>query len=261
MPSASSSTLDGLISRWIRLWRWAKSSAEATPVMILSISSAVIRVWSRFSKRQAVDELEDQVRRAFFLAVIVDRDDIGMACQPGRRPRLDLEPITGALRLDHLRPQDLDGHVTVQRGVVRLVDRGEAAPSDDADHLVGAVPPERLRQRGRAHGKPRPRPASREAGVPDDLASPDERITVAIRDGLDTAPSCPGSILGNRASPIGHAHDSASDRAPLPAPELALSLPSERAPPGSSGQPLSPTREYAAPPMADHGCDRTTCWS
>ncbi len=65
----------------------------------------------------------------------VDRDDVGVL-QLRRDARLLAEALGEGGVVEELRGQDLQGHAAVERGVVRLVDGGHAAPAERGDDAV-----------------------------------------------------------------------------------------------------------------------------
>jgi hypothetical protein len=69
-----------------------------------------------------LDELHHQVGLPLVFGEVVDRNDVGVF-EFGHHPRFAGEPCCKGRILAERRMQDLDGHVSVEAGVVRLIDR------------------------------------------------------------------------------------------------------------------------------------------
>ena len=74
----------------------------------------------------AVDDRHHQIQAPVELTGLVDRDDV-RAGQPGRRVGLAAKSLLKALLGSQFRLQQLDGHITAQRGVVGPIDRAHTA--------------------------------------------------------------------------------------------------------------------------------------
>src|SRR5207247_8080924 len=89
--------------------------------------------------------LEHQVDLPSLLAVVVDRDDIGVAAEARGHARFTLESLDVLGAADDVRSKELDGNVTFERGLIRFVDRGKAAAAQLRDDAVGALMAEGFR--------------------------------------------------------------------------------------------------------------------
>ena len=80
-------------------------------------------------------ELHDDVRRAFGLAKLVDRDDVPVL-QTRDRFRFALEPLVGG-RIDReVDEHHLDGDVALEFGIAPFVQQSHAAAADKIDDVV-----------------------------------------------------------------------------------------------------------------------------
>jgi hypothetical protein len=91
----------------------------------------------RLRQRGAFEQLHGHVGPAFDLAHVVDDDDVGVR-QASGGARLAQEAVAALVVLGQRGVQELDGHVAVDRRVVRAVDRGHAAAAEAALDLVAA---------------------------------------------------------------------------------------------------------------------------
>ena len=85
------------------------------------------------------DIAHDQVGRAIFLTIVVDRQDMRVL-QTGKGSRLLGKAPHKALILGEVTGQDLDGDIAVHGGLVGLEYGSHAAPADLLHDLVGTDP-------------------------------------------------------------------------------------------------------------------------
>jgi hypothetical protein len=96
-----------------------------------------------FGKISALDERTDEIRLAFDLAGVVDRDDVWMPEDAGA-PGLAEETVDRAGSVERAGPRPLQGHGPIQRSVPSPVDDPERAL---ADHVAELVPADARRRR------------------------------------------------------------------------------------------------------------------
>ena len=85
-----------------------------------------------------VDQLHDDVRAGRVLAVVVDRDDIGMRQRCGRLGLLP-EPGREVRVLEVLRPQELDRHVATELRVGAAEDGRHPALPEELDQSISTA--------------------------------------------------------------------------------------------------------------------------
>ena len=134
-------TLAGLTSRWIAPRLWAKSRASATcdeePERLLGLQrSPTGLALEELGEADAVDELGDEVHRAFELAPLVHRDDVRVAVERGGHLGLVHEALAhggvGGIPV----AEHLERHAAPEAEIRRRVDdRGTSA----MDRLVETV--------------------------------------------------------------------------------------------------------------------------
>lgn len=87
------------------------------------------------AQRFALEQLDDDIRRALMGSEVVDRDEIRMAQHP-RRPGFLLEAAQAVRVLGESGREHLDGNVAAQPGIARAVNLPHAARADQRDDLV-----------------------------------------------------------------------------------------------------------------------------
>src|SRR4029079_13672849 len=156
-PSRLMRMLLGLTSRWTMPRAWAASRARAA-------SDAIRAAWRGGSAPErsvcgepgavargqcagaaddrgevlALDQLHDDERAGGVLAVVVDRDDVGVVQRRGAlgllaeaRAELRVAAVLG--------PQELGGDVTIELVVVGPIDRRHAALAEQLDEPIAAA--------------------------------------------------------------------------------------------------------------------------
>ena len=115
------------------------------------------------TQRVPVDQLHGEEHAALVVALVVDRDDVGVA-QPGGRARFAPEPADEGLVGGQARAHHLQCHLAVEPLVQGHVDRGHAAVGDVRQDAVPAV--EHLADEGRGTAGDTPTSLERWSGGP-----------------------------------------------------------------------------------------------
>ena len=138
--SAETSTLCGLMSRWMIPWRCAKRSASrsclAYPIAVCDRERAARH--DQLLEAAALDHLHGDVVRALGLAAVVDGDDVRVR-EPGCRLRLAAEALDEEVVARVALVEDLDRDAAPELLVLGEVDVGHAAGAELPQDPVAAV--------------------------------------------------------------------------------------------------------------------------
>ena len=139
-PSSAMRTFSGLTSRWISPARWAAASAESDRLEQRERPGRRHRRLLADDVAQGVagDQLHDQEDGAVLVALVEDRDDVGVG-QPGRGAGLAHEAGGELVVVAEPGVHDLDRDGAVEPQVGGLVDAGHAAAGDPGADPVAAV--------------------------------------------------------------------------------------------------------------------------
>ena len=135
--------LAGLMSRWIRLWRWA---AESPAAISRPIRSDEFHRWTvasvePFGQRHSLQVLHGQERDTVFLPDLVDGDDV-VVLDGRSRPSLAHEPLRDSRGIRDLRPDDLQGDRSGEKTVFGQEDNAHAAFAQEPENAVVGQPAE-----------------------------------------------------------------------------------------------------------------------